>query len=162
MNIREGLVKPVPVYPWGAAWHQHNRVSTLSEYDAKAWDSSHSWLEVSMAASNAELIVCLARVTDSETSKGVFVCPQCCVLACVPVCDCRSNNTFSIHLNHLESCINTTWYYLTQHLAVCTHVHVFAQTLLDHLRASWWRDWAAARMGWLTGWLDGIISSSGS
>lgn len=35
-------------------------------------------------------------------------------------------------------------------------------TLLDHLVASRCRDWAAARMGWLTGWLVGINSSSGS
>lgn len=35
-------------------------------------------------------------------------------------------------------------------------------TLLDHLVASRCKDWAAARMGWLTGWLDGINSSSGS
>lgn len=30
-------------------------------------------------------------------------------------------------------------------MVVCALVR--AQTLLDHLRASWWRDWAAARMG---------------
>lgn len=35
-------------------------------------------------------------------------------------------------------------------------------TLLDHLRASWCKDCAAARMGWLTGWLEATKSSSGS
>lgn len=52
------------------------------------------------------------------------------------------------------------------HMAGCIwsspQLGVPISTLLDHLVASRCKDWAAARMGWLTGWLDGINSSSGS
>lgn len=80
MNIREGRVKPVPGYPYVVqqtnlpfqhsstfsatlAWHQHNRVSTMSECDEQ--QCSHSWLEVSVVVADAELIDRTAAVTVS-------------------------------------------------------------------------------------------------
>lgn len=82
-----------------------------------------------MVVTDAELMVCAATVAVKLVIQRVFLCPVwlswvrgLCV--CMRGCVCMLGSR-----------------------CVCIHVHVRAQTLLDHLRASWWRDWAAARMG---------------
>lgn len=85
-----------------------------------------------MVVTDAELTVCAAIVAVKLVIQRVFLCPVwlswvrgfICLHAWMCGCVCMLGS----------GCVSI-------------HVHVRAQTLLDHLRASWWRDWAAARMG---------------
>lgn len=119
------------------AWHQHDRVSTMSEWDAVT-------VKTAAAAGFHGGGRCRApslcgRGDCQLLLQRVFLCTaQLSIVRCFNLFACMCGGVcfggWGGGVRPMSGC-------------VYTHVHVHVQTLLDHLRASWCRDWAAARMG---------------
>lgn len=140
------------------AWHQHYHLCN------QVWKECNKSKTAAAAGWSFPLVVADAELSVQTAPGGCFLSCGAFLVLCIYLFACvgvraRVRAWVKQYPKHLEPFTHTVW---STCGCVCAHVHVCAQTLLDHLRASWWRDWAAARMGWLTGWLDGISSSSGS
>lgn len=121
------------------AWLQHDRVSTMSECDAATVKTAAT---AGFHGSGRCRAHSLCSHGDCQlVLQRVFLCPaqlsivwRFYLFACMCGGVCLGGWAFTNAVRPMSG-------------GVYTHVHVHVQTLLDHLRASWCRDWAAARMG---------------